>query len=114
MTGTYFEDVTKAEALQNNRPAEYSVEGSAELAMDVINEATFVYGSLYLNQYKDRPEVFREAIRMDLAKTHGIMIFDLIYLELFDWWHIVKEELAKPNQTPHHNPGLLKMVREDT
>ncbi len=113
MTGTYFEDITKEEAIANNRPEVYSVEGSAELAMEAVNSATFVYGSLYLNQYKDRPEVFREAIRMDLEKTHGIMIFDLIYLELFDWWHIVKEELAEPQITPHHIPALLQLVRDN-
>lgn len=114
MTGTYFEDVTKEEALANGRIAEHSVEGSAELAMDVINESTFVYGSLYLNQYSNNPEQFRKALRKDLEKTHGVMLFDLVYLEWFDWWHIVEEEFAEPSQAPHHIPGFLKMVRSDT
>ncbi|MFF2447422.1 alpha amylase family protein [Neobacillus sp. NPDC058068] len=113
MTGTYFVDVTKEEAIANGRPAEHSVEGSAEVAMDVINESTFVYGSLYLNQYINNPEQFRKALRKDIEKTHGVMLFDLVYLEWFDWWHIVEEEFAKPSKAPHHNPGFLKMIRSD-
>ncbi|WP_077617595.1 alpha amylase family protein [Bacillus sinesaloumensis] len=114
MTGTYFEHVTKEEAIANGRIAEHSVEGSAELAMDVINESTFVYGSLYLNQYSNNPDQFRKALRKDIEKTHGVMLFDLVYLEWFDWWHIVEEEFAEPSQAPHHIPGFLKMVRSDT
>lgn len=113
MTGNYYEVVTKEEAREKNLSEIYTVEGSAELTMEVIHEATFVYGSLYLNQYQHRPEVFREAIRTILEKNHGIMIFDLIYLENFGWWDIVTEELQGPKQTPHHIPGLLKLIRDD-
>ncbi|QKS72854.1 family 10 glycosylhydrolase [Paenalkalicoccus suaedae] len=113
MVGTYFEDVTKEDGILNRDNPDYSVEGSAEIAMEVVNNATFVYGSLYLLQYQNDPERFREAIRMDLELTHGIMLFDLVYLEMYDWWHIVEEELAQPKRTPHQIPGLLKQLRKD-
>jgi uncharacterized lipoprotein YddW (UPF0748 family) len=114
MTGTYFPEVTKEEAIAKGNPADHSVEGSAEVVMDVVNEATFVYGSLYLNQYLGNPEQFRKALRKDIELTHGVMLFDLVYLEMFDWWHIVEEEFAEPSQSPHHIPGLMKMIRSDT
>ncbi|WP_052476078.1 alpha amylase family protein [Cohnella kolymensis] len=113
MTGTYFEEVTKEEAMAKGNPIDHSVEGSAEVAMDAVNGATFVYGSLYLNQYSGKPEQFRNAIRMDLEKTNGIMLFDLVYLEWFDWWHIVEEEFAEPSTAPHHVPGFVKQLRSE-
>ena len=113
MTGNYFSEVTREEAEEKGNPDWYSVEGSADIAMDVVNEATFVYGSLYLLQYKDRPEQFKRALEMALSKTHGIMLFDLIYLEEYNWWPIVEKAFAKPARPPHENPGLRKLISGD-
>jgi uncharacterized lipoprotein YddW (UPF0748 family) len=113
MTGNYFVDVTKEEAVASGRPDWHSVEGSAEVAMDAINYSTFNYGSLYLNQYINDPETFRRALQKAVDKTHGIMIFDLIYLEMFDWWYIVEEEFAEESESPHHIKKYMDLVRED-
>jgi uncharacterized lipoprotein YddW (UPF0748 family) len=113
MTGNYFVDVTKEEAVANGNPDWHSVEGSADIAMDAINYSTFNYGSLYLNQYSNDPERFRRALQMAVDKTHGIMIFDLIYLEQFDWWHIVEEEFAEKSISPHHIKKYMDLVRAD-
>lgn len=116
MVGTYFEDVTRQEAIDSGRPADwYSVEGSAEIAVQEVNEATFVYASLYLLQYHDDPERFRAAMEMALQRTHGIMLFDLIYLEQYDWWGIVREVFDQFPRTraPHTNPGWHRMLRAD-
>ncbi|WP_053436092.1 alpha amylase family protein [Sporosarcina globispora] len=113
MTGNYYYDVTVEESDAKGLPYWYSVEGSAQLAMDVVNYATPLYGSLYLFQYQGDPEQFRKAIRAVEDNTHGIMLFDLVYLEQYDWWHIVEEEFEKDTKAPHHIPGILKMVRED-
>ncbi|WP_257347436.1 alpha amylase family protein [Pseudalkalibacillus decolorationis] len=113
MTGNYFHEVTREEAVEAGNPDWYSVEGSADMAFDVVNEATFVYGSLYLNQYKGDPEQFRKGLRSVMDRTHGIMLFDLVYLEQFGWWDIIEEEFAEESKPPHQIPGLLKMIRED-
>ncbi|MGP4079241.1 alpha amylase family protein [Pseudalkalibacillus sp. R45] len=113
MTGNYFYDVTREEAIESGNPDWYSVEGSADIAFDVVNEATFVYGSLYLNQYKGDPEQFRKGLRSVMERSHGIMLFDLVYFEQFGWWNIIEEEFAEESQPPHQIPGLLKMIRED-
>ncbi|WLD93066.1 alpha amylase family protein [Alkalihalobacillus sp. AL-G] len=113
MTGNYFSQVTREEAVAVGNPDWYSVEGSADIAMDVVNEATFVYGSLYLAQYKGDPEQFRKGLRAVMDKTHGIMLFDLVYFEQYGWWDILYEEFAEESQAPHQIPGLMKMVRED-
>jgi uncharacterized lipoprotein YddW (UPF0748 family) len=113
MTGNYYTEITPEEALAKGNPEWYSVEGSADLAFDVVNEATFVYGSLYLIQYAHDREEFRRALRSTLAHSHGIMLFDLVYLEMYNWWDILEEEFAEDSTAPHDIPGLLKMVRDD-
>jgi len=73
----------------------YSVEGSADIAMKVTKGEIPVYGSLYVQQYKDKenPEQFRRAIEMCLNKTNGLMIFDLFHLENFNWWNVVAKAI---------------------
>jgi uncharacterized lipoprotein YddW (UPF0748 family) len=112
MAGTYFEDVTRDEAVASGQPEDwYSVEGSAELAMEATDLATFVYGSLFVLQYEADEDRFRRAMEMALERTHGVMVFDLVYLEMYDWWHVVEEVLDGPGASPHTNAGLLRMVR---
>lgn len=111
-TGLYYTDITEQEAIEAGNPEWMSVEGGAHQSTEAVNEATFVYGSLYLLQYEDDPERFREAIRATLDNTHGIMVFDLVYLEWYDWWHILEEELKK-SHAPHENPGLSKQTETD-
>ncbi|MBP1948409.1 alpha amylase family protein [Virgibacillus litoralis] len=113
MTGNYFYDVTVEEAEESGNPYWYSVEGAANLAMEAVNSSTLVYGSLYLNQYSGDPEQFRKAIRAVDDNSHGTMLFDLVYLEMFDWWNIVEEEFSNDTKPPHQNPAIMKMIRED-
>ncbi|WP_200411671.1 alpha amylase family protein [Virgibacillus salexigens] len=113
MTGNYYYEVTEEELEGSGLPYWYSVEGSAQLAMEVVNYATPLYGSLYLAQYKNDPEQFRKAIKAVEDNTHGTMLFDLVYLENYDWWSILEEEFANNTNAPHQNPGILKMIRED-
>ena len=109
-SGCYFEEVTRAdlEAIKDSIPARrweaamgmgneywYCVEGACEMSMKVTMGATPVYGSLYLLQYKDRPEKFRQAMQMCLEKTDGLMLFDLIYLEDYKWWDVLEQTIAE-------------------
>jgi hypothetical protein len=102
MAGCYFYHLNAAELFAevdrrkaNNEPAMelepqpyHTVEGSARLTMDLVQDATLVYGSLYVQQYKDRddPDQFVQAVRMLIKETDGLMIFDLVHIEEFDWW----------------------------
>lgn len=114
MTGNYFTQVTREEAEEVGNPDWYSVEGSADIAMDVVNEATLLYGSLYLQQYNGDPEQFRKALRSVLERTHGIMLFDLVYLEQYEWWDILEEEFSEKKKSPHQDPGIMNLVRGES
>lgn len=103
MVGNYFYEVTIKEleqadedelgartedTMREGREFWYSVEGSAQLAMDITQGVLPVYGSLYVQQYKDHenPEQFRKAIKMVRKLTDGIIIFDLVHLERYSYW----------------------------
>ncbi|MER2008700.1 alpha amylase family protein [Psychrobacillus sp. BL-248-WT-3] len=94
MTGCYYPEVYVEEAEQNGRPAEwYSVEGAIDKSLEVINGSIPVVGSLFLKDYTNNPDQFRKAIRMCKEKSAGVMIFDTVYLEEYNWWDILAEEL---------------------
>ncbi len=107
-SGCYFSEVTKADlqAIKNEISEErwqqamgeggeywYSVEGACENSMRLIKDAAPVYGSIYVLQYKNNPQKFAEAIKMCLEKTNGVMIFDLVYIENYDWWPVMEQAL---------------------
>ncbi|TFH00354.1 MAG: S-layer protein [Calditrichales bacterium] len=107
-SGCYYAEVTKSDlksardlsaaargeaAMDSDKQDWYCVEGACELSMEVTQGATPVLGSLYIQQYKDKPEKFIQAIDMVLAKTDGIMLFDLVHLENFEWWDVLAKTL---------------------
>ena len=100
-TGCYFFEVTKEEVEKLNQEAIrteagmgkgkeywYSVEGSAEIAMKVVNGAVPVIGGLYVEQYDGHPEQFKRAMKMCLDKTNGLMVFDIVHIINRDWWYL--------------------------
>jgi hypothetical protein len=94
-TGCYYPEVTVAEARAQNAPADwYSVEGAANLSVEAVMGDTPVYGSLYLLQYKDQPAQYQAAVRMCRERTAGVMLFDLCYLDEYDWWAETRAALS--------------------
>lgn len=99
MTGCYYPEVTIKEAKENGRPADwYSVEGAADKSLEVVNGSIPVVASLFLKDYTNNPNQFRKAIRMCKENSHGVMLFDTVYIEEYGWWDIVKEELSGNNK----------------
>jgi len=103
-TGCYFYPVTIAEVdslykdwkgksngeagMEEKYKPYHSVEGAAKMSRKVTMGKVPVYGSLYVQQYKDEndPRQFVDAIRMVQKETDGAMIFDLVHIIMFDWW----------------------------
>lgn len=121
MTGLYYSDITKEEALAHGGSSIYSVEGAAELSIEVTDGGTLVYGSIYAEMHappgaiRSRPDPtdFKRAVRMAADETHGVMVFDLVHLEpgFYDWWDAVAECFARPARAPHEIPGLRQLLR---
>lgn len=93
LSGFYYEDVTIDEALKNNKPHYwYSVEGSGDMVEKVVGNAVSYMGSLFLKQYEGSPEKFNRAVKMCFEKSKGCMLFDLCYLDDYNWWNDCKVE----------------------
>lgn len=91
LSGFYYHEVTEEEIVKKGKAAYWhSVEGSARIANEVVQGVTPVIGSLFVLQYKDNPKQFKKAIDMCFKKSDGCMIFDLCYIEDYDWWKICK------------------------
>jgi uncharacterized lipoprotein YddW (UPF0748 family) len=103
-SGCYFYEVTKQEVADANtikaarteagmsdqKAPWYSVEGSAEMAMDITMKALPLLGSIYVDQYKNNKEQCSKAMQMCLDKTNGLMIFDMVHIVERDWWDAIK------------------------
>ncbi|MCL6628011.1 MAG: family 10 glycosylhydrolase [Armatimonadetes bacterium] len=88
-TGCYYPIPTRDEARRSGKPEGATVEAACELSRKAIGTACPVYGSLYLLDYRDRPEAFAKSISVANRLTDGVMLFDLVYLEEYDWWSIL-------------------------
>lgn len=91
LSGFYYYDVTTEDALRSGKPEYwYSVEGSGVIAGRAVMGAVPYVGSLFVPQYKDNPDTFKRAIEMCFKKSNGCMIFDLCYVDDYNWWDLCK------------------------
>lgn len=91
LSGFYYTDVTRLEAKANSRPAYwYSVEGSGDMVQQVVGNAVPYVGSLFLQQYENDGARFRRAVEMCFLKSDGCMLFDLCYVDDYNWWELCK------------------------
>lgn len=106
-TGTYYPIPWKEEAQEQELSPSLTVEGAGEESVEVVKDATFTYGSVYVLQYTGNPQAFQEAIKASLKATQGVMIFDASYLDRYGWWSYLEEVLTEEGPAPHEIPGLL-------
>ena len=90
LVGLYYADISRAAALRARLPAWASVEGGAMLARDLTAGATTPVGSLLLPLYEGQPERFAAALRSTRRLTGGAMLFDLVFLERYGWWNLLR------------------------
>jgi uncharacterized lipoprotein YddW (UPF0748 family) len=89
MVGLYYPFISRLDALRAGRPMWMSIEGGALLVEDVVAGQTLPVGSLLLSMYEGAPEEFRTALERTLRLTRGVMLFDLVYLDRYDWWSLL-------------------------
>lgn len=108
MTGLYYtlvtkEDVDKANGIVGPRTESgmvneqsywYCVEGGAEWAKR-LTDGRPVVGSIYVEQYKDNPELFPRAVAQALRSTDGLMIFDMVHIINRDWFDALAEGIEE-------------------
>ncbi|CAG9621147.1 alpha amylase family protein [Sutcliffiella rhizosphaerae] len=90
MTGCYYPDVYRKEALQKGLEEWKSVEGAIDLSNKVTMGETQIIPSIFLHDYKQNEKQFLSAMEMCGRKNGSFMLFDAVYLEMYDWWKLVK------------------------
>ena len=110
-TGCYHPIATRTQARTAGLDDSYTVQAAAELSTRAVGDVAFVYAGLYLQDYRNSPEAFREAMRAARDYSHGVMIFDLVHLEDLAWWNILYDEFRDARKAPHDVPELLPAVR---
>jgi hypothetical protein len=89
-----------------------TVEAAAETSVRAVNDSSFVYASLNLPDYRGRPEEFRRALQAAVANSQGVMLFDLVYIENYNWWNILTEVFPTSKRAPHDVPGLQDGLKQ--
>ena len=89
MMGLFYARVSPFDAIRAGSPPWLSVEGGAAMARDLLAGGGVPVGSLLLSLYEHRPGQFRAALDTVLALHGGAMLFDLVFLERYDWWDIL-------------------------
>jgi len=90
MVGLYYPALSRLDAWRGHHPLWMSVEGGAMLASEVVGEATSPVGSLLLPLYEGNPIAFQAALKSARRLTRGVMLFDLVCLDRYAWWHLLK------------------------
>ncbi|MDD3927539.1 MAG: alpha amylase family protein [bacterium] len=96
MLGYYFDRITRAEA--NDNPNMPTVEGAMDMAGWVTRKKTPLIGGLYLLTYKNKPDRLKQAIRLIRDKGQGVMLFDLYWIERYNYWDVIRDAWTDTNK----------------
>lgn len=97
LSGCYYEEITVDEARKEKKPADwYSVEGASDLAHKVAGNQMRIVDSLFLDQYRRKPEKISQAIETCMRKSEGCMLFDLSYIVNENWWKYIGQVGVEP------------------
>lgn len=72
----------------------YCVEGSNKNLKTILNGNMF-YGGILADQFYDNPEGLTESIKMNLATSDGLMIFDIVHIITKDMWYYVEKGMRE-------------------
>lgn len=110
-TGCYFPTATRDDARTAGISDHATVEAAAELSSQAVANGSFVYGGIYVPDYSRDPDRMIRALEAAGRQAQGWMIFDLVYINDFDWWPNLERAFPKAANAPNHVPGLLTTIR---
>ncbi len=100
VVGCYFPRVSIEESDEAGAEWWMSIEGSAMVAMEVVNSACPVYASVLVELYKDDPNKFKEALNTAISQTNGLYLYDLSYIERHKYWEEISDVLLEARRRP--------------
>lgn len=105
-TGNYYTDITVREYKKSNRSiwnetdseaqtgSWYCVEGSCDNLRKILKKNQFM-GGILVDQFYDHPEKLSETISMNLRKSDGLMVFDIVHIITKDLWAEVEKGMRE-------------------
>lgn len=120
-TGNYYTDVTIDEALRNKKSVWnetdsrahqgtwYSVEGSCEKLRTILKGNKFM-GGILVDQFYDNPFKLSKTIEMNLKKSDGLMVFDIVHIIQKNLWKEVEAGMIAGGQLPAKSTAKPKLM----
>jgi len=107
--GCFFPRPTIEETEKINAEWWMSVEGSATLAMEKVDDLTPVYGAILAGQFKGAEVNFQKSLQMARDITNGLYVTDVSHLNQYKLWDAMESVLkSAPPKRTRNKPGLGK------
>lgn len=114
-TGNYYTNISMADYRKNNSivwnetdskaqsGTWYCVEGSCDKLHTILKGKPF-YGGILVDQFYDKPQDLTRSIVMNLQKSDGLMVFDIV--------HIIRKNLWKEVENGMRQGGNLESINK--
>ena len=105
-TGNYYTDITIEEYKKTNRSiwnetdsqaqagTWYCVEGSCQHLRQILKDNKFM-GGILVDQFYDNPGKLSETIEMNLRRSDGLMVFDIVHIIQKNLWKEVEKGMRE-------------------
>lgn len=110
-TGCYYPVATREEARRAGVSEHGTVEYAAALSNVAVANSAFVYAGINVPDYSKHPEVFSRALAAAARNSQGFMIFDMVYIDAYNWWPILERDWPQEALPPDRLPNLLPALR---
>ena len=110
-TGCYYPAGTVADAVAAGQSSGSSVEAAGQFSNRAVNDQTWIYAGISLDQFNHHPELLARALQGAAASTQGVMVFDLSH-NIDQFWPTFTAAFSTPAAPPHTAPGLLDTIRQ--
>lgn len=110
-TGCYYPVATREDARFNGLSEKGTVEYASQLSDFAVADGAFVYAGVYATDYIKHPETFIKALDAAGRGSQGWMIFDLSYVNDYNWWPYLEAAYKTDAIPPERLRGVLEEIR---
>lgn len=110
-TGCYYQVATRDDARSNGLSEKATVEYAAQLSDLAVADGAFVYAGIYLQDYTNHPEIFARALETAGRQSQGWMVFDLSYVNDYNWWPVLAGVSRGDATAPDRLRQVLTTIR---
>ncbi len=110
-TGCYYPIATREDARANGLSEKGTVEFASQLSDLAVADGAYVYAGVYVVDYVKHPETFIKALDAAGRQSQGWMIFDISYVNDYNWWPYLEAAYKTDVPSPDRLRGMLSEIR---